>query len=200
MRSATKRPSGGSGGSFGGNIPAMTPKPATAGATPGGAANLGPVPTPAPAPPVEPTHPCIRCGRPVADPSAGLCEQCNPLELAQPSATQVHGIAALGIVVFIVLLAVAAHAALSGTGPFTGTVVDVQPATGGLAVTLEVANAGTKAGATTCQVTPVTGFVGKPGDLVQTPVIPAGSSLRFTATVTQLGIAPVALVTDCQSP
>lgn len=178
----------------------MTPKPATAGAPAGGAANLAPVPPPLPAPSVEPTHPCIRCGRPVADPSAGLCELCNPLELAQPSATQVHGIAALGIVVFIVLLAVAARAALSGTGPFSGTVVDVQRAAGGLAVTLEVTNAGTKAGATTCQVTPVTGFVGKPGDLVQTPPIPAQGSLRFTATVSQLGTEPVALITDCQSP
>jgi hypothetical protein len=157
------------------------------------------VPAPTPAP-VEPTHPCIRCGRPVADPSAGLCEQCNPLELAQPSATQVHGIAALGIVVFIVFLAVAARAAIAGTGPFAGTVLAVAPATDGLAVTLEVTNGGTKAGATTCQITPVSGFVGKPGDLVQTPPIPAHGSLTFTATVTQLGTKVVGLLADCQSP
>ncbi|HEY2915868.1 MAG TPA: hypothetical protein VGI98_01510 [Candidatus Limnocylindrales bacterium] len=177
----------------------MTPKSVPAAAMAGGpATNLAPVPAPAPAP--EPTHPCIRCGRPVADPSAGLCEQCNPLELAQPSATQVHGIAAAGIVIFVVLLAVAAHAALSGTGPFTGSVVAVTPATGGLAVVLDVRNAGTKAGATTCQITPLTGAVGKPGDLVQTPPIPAAGSLRFTATVTQLGTKPIDLVADCQSP
>jgi hypothetical protein len=180
----------------------MTPNSVPAAASAGGAANLTPVPapTPAPAPPVEPTHPCIRCGRPVADPSAGLCEQCNPLELAQPSATQVHGIAVFGIVAFLVVLAVVAHAAISGTGPFTGTVLAVAPAPGGLAVTLEVTNAGTKTGATTCQITPVTGFVGKPGDLVQTPPIPAKGSLTFTATVTQLGTTVVGLLADCQSP
>ena len=161
-----------------------------------------PAPVPAaPAPaPIEPTHPCIRCGRPVADPSAGLCDQCNPLELAQPSATQVHGIAALGIVIFVVVLFVVGHAALAGTGPFTGTVVTVEPAAEGLDITMTVANGGTKAGATTCQIKPMVGFEGKPGDLVQTPVIPAGSSLTFEATVTQLGTKAVDLAADCQSP
>ena len=61
----------------------------------------------APRPPAaEPTHPCIRCGRPGVGVDAALCEECNPLELAQPSATQVHGIAALGIIAFVVVLAV----------------------------------------------------------------------------------------------
>lgn len=161
----------------------------------GGPAVMPPAPSPAP-----PTHPCIRCGRPVADPSAGLCETCNPLELAQPSATQVHGIAALGIVVFVVLLAVAAHVALAGTGPFTGSVLGVGPTAGGLAVTLSVHNAGTKAGATTCQILPDTRPVGQQGDLVQTPPVPAGSSLTFSAVVTQLGTNPIGLVADCQSP
>ena len=146
------------------------------------------------------THPCIRCGRPVVDPSAGLCEACNPLELAQPSATQVHGIAAFGIVLFVVLLAVGAHFALAGTGPFTGTVLGVGPATGGLEVTLKVHNAGTKSGATTCQILPDSRPVGKQGDLVQTPPVPAGADLTFTATVTQLGTNPIGLVADCQSP
>src|SRR3970040_2466021 len=59
------------------------------------------------------THPCIRCGRPGVAAENGLCDACNPLELAQPSATQVHGIAALGIIVFVVVLAVLARFALS---------------------------------------------------------------------------------------
>jgi hypothetical protein len=155
---------------------------------------------PRPAPRPEPTHPCIRCGRPVADPSAGLCEQCNPLELAQPSATQVHGIAVFGIVVFVVVLAVAAHAALSGTGPFTGSITSVSPTSAGLEISLSVSNRGSKAGATTCQILPATGGDGLVGDLVQTPPIPAASSLTFTATVTQLGTAVRALVADCESP
>jgi hypothetical protein len=173
----------------------MTPESLPAAAPASGAAA-----NPAPAPAPEPTHPCIRCGRPVADPSAGLCELCNPLELAQPSATQVHGIAALGIIVFVVVLAVAAHSALAGTGPFSGSITAVAPAPGGLAITLSVRNDGTKAGATTCQILPATGGAGLQGDLVQTPPIPAASSLTFSTTITQLGTSSRELIADCQSP
>lgn len=148
----------------------------------------------------EPTHPCIRCGRPVTDPRAGLCEQCNPLELAQPSATQVHGIAAAGIIFFVVLLALVGHAAIAGTGPFSGSVTAVAPATGGLSVTLVVHNGGSKDAATTCEVVPASRPAGIPGELVQTPVIPAGRDLSFQATVTKFGTAAVALAADCQSP
>ncbi len=154
--------------------------------------------TPASAP--DPTHPCIRCGRPGVAVDKGLCDECNPLELAQPSATQVHGIAALGIIVFVVVLAVAARAALAGTGPYTGTVVGVATAPGGLAVTLSVHNAGDKAGATTCRIVDATRPAGQLGDLVSSPEIPAGGDAQFTAVVTGLGAAPVALIADCQSP
>ena len=153
-----------------------------------------------PAAHVEPSHPCIRCGRPVHDPSAGLCETCNPLELAQPSATQVHGIAALGIIGFVVLLALVGRAAISGTGPFSGTVAGVTAATGGLAVTLTVHNDGTKSGATTCEITPAAHPVGVRGELVQTPPVPAGQDLTFQALVTSFGSSPTALAADCQSP
>ncbi|HYN70169.1 MAG TPA: hypothetical protein VEX41_08160 [Candidatus Eisenbacteria bacterium] len=147
----------------------------------------------------EQLHPCVRCGRPVAIHLA-LCEQCNPLELAQPSATQVHGIAALGIITFVAVLFVLGRFALAGTGPFSGIVDGVAPAEGGLAVTLLVSNAGTKPGATTCRLTPDGRPVGGPGELIQTPVIPAGSDLRFTASVTRLGTTPIGLAVDCQSP
>ena len=105
--------------------------------------------TPATAPALrrelEPTHPCIRCGRPGVPADAGLCELCNPLELAQPSATQMHGIAVVGILAFIAVLAVLARVALVGTGPFAGQVTNVLPASGGLFVTLAVANEGSNA-------------------------------------------------------
>jgi len=153
-----------------------------------------------PVEPEEPTHPCIRCGRPGVAAELALCEQCNPLELAQPSATQVHGIAALGIVVFVVVLAVLGRASLSGTGPFTGAVDGVVGSGGGLVVTLVVSNQGTKSAATTCRVVLDGNPVGGVAELVQTPVIPAGSSLRFTASVTKFGTAPLGLATDCQTP
>lgn len=157
----------------------------------------GPVAGP---PAAEPTHACIRCGRPDVPLDKALCEQCNPLELAQPSATQVHGIAALGIIAFVALLAVLGRAVIAGTGPFTGTVLGVGPAAGGLAVTLNVHNAGSKAGATTCRIIQDTRPVGQPGDLVQSPSVPAGGDLQFSAIVTKLGTVPVGLVADCQSP
>ena len=87
-----------------------------------------PIPAPAPRREIEPTHPCIRCGREGVPADAGLCELCNPLELSQPAATQMHGIAALGILLFIVVLFVVGRAVMSGAGPFTGRVAGVAPA------------------------------------------------------------------------
>lgn len=166
---------------------------------PRGATLLGSTPA-SPAPVGEPTHACIRCGASGVPVDRALCENCNPLELAQPSATQVHGIAALGIIAFVVILAVVGRAALAGTGPFTGQVLDVATASGGLAVTVSVHNAGSKAGATTCRVVQDTRPAGQLGDLVQSPTVPAGGDAQFTAVVTQLGTVPVGLVADCQSP
>ena len=129
-----------------------------------------------------------------------LCEACNPLELAQPSATQGHGIAAFGIIAFVVILAVAGRAVLAGTGPFTGSVLGVAPAPQGLSVTFTVHNAGSKAGSTTCRVIQDTRPAGQQGDLVQPPQTPAGGDAQFSATVTKLGTVPVGLVVDCLSP
>jgi hypothetical protein len=149
---------------------------------------------------LEPTHPCIRCGREGVPADAGLCELCNPLELAQPSATQMHGIAALGIIAFIVVLAVAGRAALSGTGPFTGQVGAVTGTSTGLSVTLRVTNEGAKAAATTCELAETPRRAGAASQVVQTPLIQAGATLEFTAVVTKLGTTQVALAATCQSP
>ena len=150
---------------------------------------------------IEPTHPCIRCGREGVPADAGLCEQCNPLELSQPSATQMHGIAALGILVFIVVLAVAGRAVLSGTGPFAGTVVGVAPgAAGGLAVTLEIANEGSRAASTTCYVTESPDPIGGPRQSVQSPLVQPGATVQFTATTTRFGDEPIPLAIECPSP
>lgn len=158
------------------------------------------VPLTRPVEPIEPTHACIRCGRPGVAAELALCERCNPLELAQPSATQVHGIAALGIVAFVVVLAVFGRLAISGTGPFAGTVDGAVATDGGLAVTLNVSNDGSKAGATTCRLVLDTRPTAGPSELIQTPSVPAGSSVRFTTVVTTFGTTPVGLAVDCQSP
>ncbi len=149
---------------------------------------------------LEPTHRCIRCGREGVPADAGLCEFCNPLELSQPSATQMHGIAAVGIIAFIVVLAVAGRAALAGTGPFQGRVSSVTQVADGLAVTISVANEGTKAAATTCRITETTPRAGSSSQVVQAPLVPAGSSIEFTTVVTRFGTALVSLTADCQTP
>lgn len=148
---------------------------------------------------VEATHPCLRCGRPVpiAD---SLCELCNPLGLKQPAATQVHALAAGGIVLFVVLLAALARVGLSGVGPFEGAVTGVAAQPAGLGVTISVSNDGSKGAATTCRVVEADRPVGGPGQIVQTPIVPAGESITFTATVTAFGAAAMDLAVDCQSP
>jgi len=148
----------------------------------------------------EPTHACIRCGRLGLPPERALCEDCNPLELSQPSATQVHGIAALGILVFVVVLAALGRWALAGTGPFSGTVTAVGAANGGLTVGVAVMNAGRTAGATTCRIEPVGNPLGTDFELIQTPLIQGGASLQFSAVITKLGTTPIPLQADCQSP
>ena len=157
--------------------------------------------TPATAPAVprelEPTHPCIRCGRPGVPADAGLCELCNPLELSQPSATQMHGIAAVGIVAFIAVLAVLARVAFAGTGPFTGSVTSVAAAPGGLSVSLSVANKGSNSSATTCTLTQAKPTVNAPAAAVQTPRIGAGETVTVTANVTQFGATPIELLVSC---
>ena len=92
------------------------------------------------------------------------------------------------------------RAALAGAGPFGGVVDGVSPTSTGLSVSLLVTNKGTKAAATTCSVVLDSHPIGGVRELVQTPVIPAGSSLRFSAEVTKFGTAPVGLATDCQTP
>ena len=159
--------------------------------------------TPARAPAVrrelEPTHPCIRCGREGVAADAGLCELCNPLELSQPSATQMHGIAAVGILGFIAVLAVVARVALAGTGPFAGQVIGVAPATGGLSVTLSVRTRDRMPPPTTCIVREASAGIGGTAESVQLPRIAAGESILVTALVTRFGEAPISLVAACGS-
>ena len=148
---------------------------------------------------LEPTHPCIRCGREGVPADSGLCELCNPLELAQPSATQMHGIAAVGIIGFILVLAVLSRALMAGTGPFTGSISDVVGAAGGLSITLTVANAGSRDTATTCEIRESPDKPGRPSQVIQTPLIRAGEAVTFTTTVTKFGSQPIALAADCQA-
>lgn len=160
-----------------------------------------PIPAPAPRRELEPTHACIRCGREGVPADAGLCEFCNPLELSQPAATQMHGIAALGILLFILVLFIVGRAVIAGAGPFTGQVTGVAPAPAvdGLAVTIQVTNEGSNAGAITCWVAETPARVGGAGQSVQSPLVQPHQTATFTTIVTKLGSTPLALAADCST-
>lgn len=145
------------------------------------------------------THGCVRCGRPISIHDS-LCQECNPLGLKQPATIQVHALAAGGIVLFVLFLAIVGRLALGGIGPFTGEVIDVAPGPAGLEVTLAVTNKGTSASATTCRVVEASRPVGGPGQLLQTPKVPAGQTIEFSALVSVFGTEVTELGVDCQSP
>jgi hypothetical protein len=148
--------------------------------------------------PTGPTHPCVRCGAPVAI-DVGLCERCNPLGLRDSSASQVHGIAIAGVAVAIILLAIFARMAVTGIGPFVATASAV-PDGNGLALSLTVTNQGSSIGQTTCRVTDPTDRTGAAGAIVLSPRIEPNQTLTFTVHVTELGTAAVPLDVACKGP
>jgi hypothetical protein len=153
----------------------------------------------APATSPELTHACVRCGAPVAI-DVGLCETCNPLGLRDTSASQVHGIAFLGITAAIVVLALVARLAISGVGPFSPTVAAVVTDGDALAVTLTVTNHGNSAGQTTCRLTDPLDRSGGGAGFVLSPPIEPGATETFTKRVTGLGSAVRALDVECSAP
>ncbi len=146
----------------------------------------------------EPTHACVRCGRPVPL-DVSLCERCNPLGLEQPATSQVHGTVFVALLLAIVVLAVAGRAALSGIGPFTAQVVGVAAGSDGLAVTLEVRNDGSKSGTTSCRLTRAESRGVGASEIVLTPRIEPGENRRFTTTTGKFGPQPLNLAVDCQA-
>jgi len=145
------------------------------------------------------THPCVRCGAPVAL-DVGLCERCNPLGLSDAASSQAHGTVFVGIAAFVVVLAVAGRMALAGIGPFHASVMSVQARPDGLAVTVQVRNAGDGAGASVCRLSdPATGGSGLSA-IIRSPRIEAGETRTFSTTVAALGTNPRALAIVCDAP
>ena len=154
---------------------------------------------PAPAPrDLGPTHACVRCGAPIPL-DLSMCERCNPLGLEQPATSQAHGTIALGLFIGVVVLAIVAKLAVSGVGPFTGRVTDVQPAAGGLSVTLAVQNAGSKEGTTRCRVfdPAAPGLSDRPA-ILYSPRIGPGETATFASLVTTLGTTARPLGVECR--
>ena len=156
---------------------------------------------PAGMPPTAPApmHGCVRCGAPVAI-EVGLCERCNPLGLRDSSASQVHGLAFIGIVTAIVLMAVVGRWALAGAGPFDASIASVIPDAQGLTISLNVTNGGSRTGQTTCQVTDPADRSGAMGAFMLSPQIDPGQTATFSQRVTALGSTIRHFVVACSAP
>jgi len=148
--------------------------------------------------PEAPTHACVRCGAPVAI-DVGLCERCNPLGLRDVSASQVHGVAFIGVAAAVIVLAIVARLSVSGVGPFVGSVTGAADGTG-LALTLTVTNKGTNSGQTTCRVTDPADRTGAAGAIVLSPRVDPGQTRTFITHVTELGSAVRSLDVACAAP
>lgn len=162
-------------------------------------AALGAAAAPVAPAPVEPTHPCVRCGAPVG-PGVGLCDRCNPLGLRDVAAGQVHGSVFLALLGAVIILAVLARSSIAGIGPFAASVETVARSTDGLAVTLTVTNAGDAAGQTTCRVTSAEDRGSSSGAFVLSPRLDPGETRTFTTVVTELGSATGDLLVECRTP
>ena len=160
--------------------------------------SMSTTPTPATAPvPSEPMHGCVRCGARIPI-SESMCENCNPLGLKAPAASQAHGTAILGVAVAVVVLAVLARLAVSGIGPFPSGLVDVGADPAGLRLTISITNGGSSPSAATCRIgDPDLSGVGPETAFVQSPVVQPGATVQFEAVVTSLGTVPRPLTVDC---
>jgi len=143
-------------------------------------------------------QPCVRCGAPVSLQQA-LCERCNPLGLAQPSASQAHGTVFLGIGLAVVLLASLAAASAKGVGPYTAQISDPTSIPGGLVVEITVQNTGSGAGSAACSVS--TTQIGRAGvtEIITTERIEPGASVAITRELKAFGTEPLPLVINCGS-
>ena len=141
---------------------------------------------------------CVRCGAPVSLQTA-LCERCNPLGLAQPSASQAHGTVFLGIGAAVLLLASLAGSASRGIGPFTVAMSPADSVPGGLAVAITITNTGATAGSATCQVT--TSEIGSAGlsEIISTPRIEPGATATVDRQLKSFGSDPIPLEISCEN-
>jgi hypothetical protein len=149
--------------------------------------------------PSDQTHPCARCGAPVAI-DVGLCERCNPLGLKDSASSQVHGTVFIAVGLAIVGLAILARWAVAGIGPFSAEVVGVRSDNGALMVSLRVTNEGSNPGTTTCRISdPAAQGSGQPAFFL-TPRIPSKATIELDHRVLGFGTAVRPLDVECDAP
>jgi hypothetical protein len=145
------------------------------------------------------THPCARCGAPVAL-DVGLCERCNPIGLRDSASSQVHGSVFLAVGLAVVALAVLAHLAVSGVGPFPAEVGQVRSENGALTVSITVTNEGTSSGSTSCRISDPATRGGGGSVYVQTPRIAGGESVTIEQPLVGLGTLVRPFAVECSAP
>ena len=126
------------------------------------------------------THPCARCGAPVPL-DVGLCERCNPLGLKDAASSQVHGTVFIAVALAVVVLAIIAHAAVSGIGPFAAAVTGMResPTAGSVVATISLTNHGTTTGTATCRLTDPADRGISHSEVVYSPRVAPGSTVVF---------------------
>jgi len=160
----------------------------------------------APATPAHPTpgaaltHPCARCGAPVPL-DVGLCERCNPLGLRDAASSQVHGTVILAVGLAIATLAIAAHLAVAGIGPFVATVTGMRAGDGAGAIvaTISVTNQGTAAGTATCRLSDPAQGGADGAEVIYTPRVEPGATVTFDHAVA-FGSVDRPYLIDCRGP
>ena len=146
-----------------------------------------------------PTHPCARCGAPVAA-GVGLCDECNPLGLRDVASGQIHGSVFIAVTAAIIILAFLARLSLAGIGPFPATIDGVAAEGQGLTVTITVTNEGDAAGRTTCRIGRVADQGAGAAAFVTSPELGPDETRTFSAVVTELGPVPAKLDIECRTP
>jgi len=131
----------------------------------------------------------------------GLCERCNPLGLKDSASSQVHGTVFLAVGIAIAGLAIIAHLAVAGIGPFSARVVTIREAAtvGSLVATLEIRNEGRAAGIATCRLTDPADRGRTVSALVYSPRIAPGTAVTFDHEV-DFGRADRPLAISCSGP
>ena len=126
------------------------------------------------------THPCARCGAPVAL-DVGLCDRCNPLGLKDAASSQVHGTVFVAVGMAVVVLAIVAHLAVSGIGPFAATVTAMRESAtaGSVIATISLTNQGTSMGSATCRLTDPLDRGIDHSEVVYSPRVQPGATVVF---------------------
>jgi hypothetical protein len=146
------------------------------------------------------THGCARCGAPVAL-DVGLCERCNPLGLRDSASSQVHGTVILAVGGAIAVLAIAAHLAVAGIGPFSAKVTGVAAGAlpGAIVATVQVHNDGRSAGSATCRIADPRDASLVNSVVVFTPRIEPGSTVTFDQALTGTSVDRTPTI-SCSGP